>query len=151
MTDFEYRIFKFIYECKKPVRWIDVLNEFLPFGNSLQANDVLLYLLKTGKIQKTSPNAKLSKCKIVLSDFAVADLIQENERRESFACQEQRRQQEATEEAARAAEYREAERKAEHTFQAKLALWNTLLSVLLGAIASNLDRLIPFVIQIFHR
>lgn len=42
---------------------------------------------------------------------------------------------------------KEADREAEHRFQTRLAFRNTLLGAVLGAFFSNLDRLLPVIVE----
>ena len=46
---------------------------------------------------------------------------------------------------------READREAEHGFQIRLSFWNTVLGAVLGALFSNLDRIIPWVADLIER
>lgn len=74
----------------------------------------------------------------VLSAHRTAELVRaENVRRE------QAQKKEQLEQIIRDKAERQAERAAEHRFQARLSLWNTAFGIVLGAIFGNLDRLIP--------
>lgn len=150
MTDFEYKILTFIYRSRKPVSWASVMNAYLLDGKSIQANDVLLHLLKEELLVKTTPASNPPSCKIKLSDLGVINLIQEDEHRKKLISEEQSAQDKAAADAVRAAEDRAAERKKEHSFQIKLVFLSSFLSFLFGAIASNLDRLIPWIISLLH-
>lgn len=149
MTDFEYRILTFIYRSGKPISWASIMNAYLLDGKSIQANDVLLHLLKDGMLVKATPASTPPSCKVKLSDLGVINLIQEDERRKNLIAKEQSAHDKAAADAVRAAEDRAAERKKEHSFQIKLVFLSSFLSFLFGALATNLDRLIPWVLSLF--
>lgn len=46
---------------------------------------------------------------------------------------------------------RAADREAEHRFQTRLSFWNTVLGAVLGALFSNLDRIIPRVADLIEK
>ena len=142
MTNLELEILRLLHQADGPVPWVDVLNHFLPSAATADVSAVLGALLRSGAVEKTSLSASPPFCSLVLSESGLFLLIQGDEQRKH----EQRKQQQSRAEARRAAEHRAAERKADQHFQIKLCV----LSAVLGGLLSNLDRLIPWLISLFH-
>lgn len=92
--------------------------------------------------------------RITPSGISVLEAEDERIRKEESIRQEQihreqQQEQQRAQEILRAKDERASERTAEHRFQVKLSLGNTVFGILLGAVIGNLDRLIPWIISLF--
>lgn len=154
MTDFELEILRFLRFSDAPVLWCDLLNRYSPPRPVADVDAVLRLLLADGLVEKNSPSSAPPFCSLVLSESGLIQLIQEEEHRKHIIQKEQHKQQQSRAEARRAAEDHAAERKADQRFQITLslstAIFNVLANILLGALLSNLDRLIPWLSSFFH-
>lgn len=154
MTELEYKILTYV-ESNPNVHWVKLLNDMHPCSSYKKTGAVAEGLLADNLLENTTPSEQAPHCCIRLSVMGANALLREEERllREEQIRQDQIRCEEANEQkrleqiAADKAE-RHAEQKAEHRFQAKLSLGSAAFGAVLGAIFSNLDRLIPFIIQL---
>lgn len=157
MTDLEYDVLSFIRDHRPSVPWLDVLNSFLPSGRSLDADSILRLALQDGLVEKTSSLDTPPNCTIRISYLGIRCILEEQEHREKLALlrneniqQEQQRKHENDRvleaQAASQAEIQRSDRK----FQVKLSLLQALLSFLAGAVTTNLDRIIAWVMSLFH-
>lgn len=164
MTDFEYEVLQFIKTFDGNPRWIDILNAFLPTKRDGDANRVLNVFLSNGTLENASPTNRPPNCKLKLSDKAFLLLLKEQERREKLESiqkenerkeneKQQAAEQKENERFNREQSCKEADRKAEHAFQYKLTFLNAFLTfisgMISGAIISNLDRIIPWILSLF--
>ena len=162
MSDFEYRVLRYLQNKKSPALWSDIINDFAAFANPVETDVVLKSLLASGLIRATASDPQISS--VYLSDSALFQMIQEEERlgKLKLVQQENERKEKEQQQADQKKEedrfHREqsckaADRKAEHAFQYKLAFLNAFLTFLSGmisgAILANLDRLIPWVLSLF--
>ena len=163
MTDFEYEVLQFIRTFHGNPRWTDVLNAFLPSHRDSDADRVLKILLSDGTLENASPASTPPNCNLKLSDKAFLLLLEEQERREKLRLVQQENErkenekqqadeQKENERFNREQSCKEADRKAEHAFQYKLTFLNAFLTftsgLISGAILSNLDRLIPWILSL---
>lgn len=165
MSDFEFRILRYLHHEESPVLWSKLLNDFSPFAEPMETDSVLKSMLASGIIRKTSVISDPHLCSVFLSDSAVLNLIQEEERRAKLESirQENERKENEKQKAAEDKERnrlnweqscKDADRKAEHAFQYRLSFLNAFLTfssgLVSGAVLANLDRLIRWLISLFH-
>lgn len=150
MTNLEFEILQYINSKHKSVSWLEIMNHFHTFGQSLEADGVLHAMLNSRLLQNTDPVHTPPLCKVKLSDSGLLQFIEEKERRQKLVCEEKQAQDQMADARLREETRRKAEAKNEHQFQIKLALTSALVGGAVTYIVTNLDRLIPLLISFFH-
>lgn len=155
MTELEYKILIYIKE-KNEIHWIDLLNDLHPEFSYQDTGAVAQMLLDNGLLENPAPVNPPPLCQLRLSDRGRITLLSEEDRlrreeslRQDNIHKEQAQEQKELDRIIRERADCEADRAAEHRFQTRLSLWNTILSAALGAFFTNLDRIVPFLIQFF--
>lgn len=162
MSDFEYRVLRYLQNKKSPALWSDIINDFAAFANPVETDVVLKSLLASGLIRATASDPQISS--VYLSDSALFQMIQEEERlgKLKLVQQENERKEKEQQQAAEKKERhrlaredsrKEADRKAEHKFQYKLTFLNAFLnfslSFLAGLLVEHFTGIIGLVIKLF--
>ena len=149
MSDREFQILFFLRSAENP-SWVDVLNTVRP---PVDTDAVMKKLLSDGAIEKSGVYTDYSSVTITAKGLSL--LLDETDRRlkEQLAVQkqkdrEQAEEQKKLEQIIRDKADSEAHCAAEHRFQIKLSFSATVLSALAGAIFTNLDRLIPWLLRL---
>lgn len=150
MSDREFQILSFIRVQETP-SWVDVLNAVPP---PLESDAILQKLCNTGLVEKSGIYKDFSTVRLTTKGLGL--FLEEADRREKAQLllqqdieQEQQRKAErhriAEAQAARYAEERTSDRK----FQIRLSFLQAALAFFAGALAANLDRLIPWLFRLF--
>lgn len=153
MTNREYELLEYI-RSRNRIPWFKVLNAFGPESQGRNNDAVLKKFLSEGLIEPVWPGEKPPRCVIRLTNKGILALLEAEEQMQLEASlraqrirKEQTQQEKELQKAVREQADAQANRAAEHRFQIRLTIWNTVLSAALGAFLSNLDRLIPLIIR----
>lgn len=165
MLDIELDILRFLSHCESPVNFSTVQNAFDPQTQCILVDNILRLFLEDGRIENTTPEEHPPFCRIRISRQGLLLLFSEEERlrKEESIRQENERNENERQKAAQQQENdrldreelrKQADRKAEHAFQYKLSLMNAFLTfvsgLITGAILSNLNEIIPWLLTLFH-
>lgn len=146
MTKLEYQVLSYIH-INESAAWVSVLNAMQPSTQPVDTDAVLHKMLSTGIIEKNAVSK--SYCYVHLTEKGISLLLEETDRRlkEQLVVQKQiDREQDAQNENkrryAREKADRQSEQRTDRIFQ--------VLLVLLGALVTNIDRIIPWLISFFR-
>ena len=155
MTNFEFAILVFIHQ-NGSAAWSEVLRHF-PVEQIRDTDRSLFKLLDDDHfLEKTLPYDRNRHCRLRLTQqgfhaFCVkAEQLQKDEsiRQENIRA-EQAQEQKRLDQIVADKAYRRSERRADRIFQIFLSFLNYLIPVILGALFSNLDRIIPWFLELF--
>lgn len=152
LTSADYEILSFLGQ-RPSCLWSDVLNALEPAKQINKVSHCLQILLSRGLIEKLYPADSPPQCRIrlTLDGYHALHLhdVHIRQKQEEQDDRDRLREEEAA--------AKEAERASDRRFQEKLATKQTVLAALLGAVFSNLDRLVPWctefidwIYQFFH-
>lgn len=147
MTDHEYEILLFIRK-NQPVPFGKIVNSFSP-EQRINETKAIIKSDMDKYITKTSRADPDTRCRIRLTEAGQNALLLEESIRQENVRREQAEEQKELERIVRDKSDREADRHAEHRFQARISFGNTVFGMILGALISNLDRIIEWFISLF--
>lgn len=164
MSEVEYRILCYLRCEAAPVLWCKILSDFCTFSTPTETDAVLKAMLFSGLLLTTSPTSDPQLSSVVPSNSAILDLLKEEDRRSKLESiqQENKRKENEKQQADEKKERdrfaweqsrKDADTKAEHSFQYRLTLLNAFLnfflSFLAGLLVEHFTGILGLVINFF--